>query len=651
VSHERPDALLKSALEKIVYFEARVTQLANDLAQVNAERDRVRAELGQASQREIDLRRVVAELEVRSQRAHAEREDAATVADALRRERAELLGKILDASRLNGETSDFDLASFIAELRSEVILRRGQADVDASAPVLVSAPPLAEAPPSYITTQAQQLESQGRLTVSAAELTSLERASPFAGRTEETLFGFSVRELSAPDAAARVRAAERLTALGHPAAAPALATALHAETEASVKVALLTALSQLAKAEAVPVVLPQLASPFPDVRMTALKALLKLDPTQAGPHLAAAVKDPDAAVRRRASLLALSLRGSSALELGETAIRDPHPDVRSLAALVLGASGVESARTWLMQAMRDPEVRVRRSASQALSRLLGQDVSQLVDLDEAQRRREVRRLSQVPSNPVKAKLVAALPGAGVARAVAGSPARPMVAGPGEATGPHGVAFARASVTSVAESRAARSPRGSEARGIEHLGEVVGAQAPRDDREQPRSAPAAVQVDRALVSRFTSEHVRATHAVGDDVDAASDRDEHVHAEPESAEHPGAPAGVSAQVPRFEHDQAPSVARAPVRTVESRSTASGARSHLTTGSRVAVLEVAPAVDAALLDGVLTELRAAIRGQSLEALATSLHATVDGVRGACAELVSQRQVVRRGLKYFVA
>jgi hypothetical protein len=300
VSHERPDALLKSALEKIVYFEARVTQLANDLAQVNAERDRVRAELGQASQREIDLRRVVAELEVRSQRAHAEREDAATVADALRRERAELLGKILDASRLNGETSDFDLASFIAELRSEVILRRGQADVDASAPVLVSATPPAEAPPSYITTQAQQLESQGRLTVSAAELTSLERASPFAGRTEETLFGFSVRELSAPDAAARVRAAERLTALGHPAAAPALATALHAETEASVKVALLTALSQLAKAEAVPVVLPQLASPFPDVRMTALKALLKLDPTQAGPHLAAAVKDPDAAVRRRA---------------------------------------------------------------------------------------------------------------------------------------------------------------------------------------------------------------------------------------------------------------------------------------------------------------------------------------------------------------
>jgi hypothetical protein len=290
VSHERPDALLKSALEKIVYFEARVTQLANDLAQVNAERDRVRAELGHASQREIDLRRVVAELEVRSQRAHSEREEAATVAEALRRERAELLGKILDASRLNGETSDFDLASFIAELRSEVILRRGQADVEASAPVLVSAPPQAasEAPPSYITTQAQQLESQGRLTVSAAELTSLERASPFAGRTEETLFGFSVRELSAPDAAARVRAAERLTALGHPAAAPALATALHAETEASVKVALLTALSQLAKAEAVPVVLPQLASPFPDVRMTALKALLKLDPTQAGPQCAAA---------------------------------------------------------------------------------------------------------------------------------------------------------------------------------------------------------------------------------------------------------------------------------------------------------------------------------------------------------------------------
>ena len=257
MSQERPDALLRSALEKIVYFEARAQQLTNDLDQACSERERLRTDLAQASQREIDLRRVIAELEVRSSRAHAEREESANLAEALRRERAELLGKILEASRLNTDVSDpFDLASFIAELRSEVLLRREHAQGAPHAMLVAAAPVTVEAAvaekPSHITNEAEALNLQGRLTVSKAELASLERAFPFAGRSEETLFGFSVRELTAPDASARARAAERLTALAHPAAAPALATALHAESDASVKVALLTALATLAKVEALP---------------------------------------------------------------------------------------------------------------------------------------------------------------------------------------------------------------------------------------------------------------------------------------------------------------------------------------------------------------------------------------------------------------
>src|SRR6185436_4538293 len=109
-------------------------------------------------------------------------------------------------------------------------------------------------------------------------------AQAFAGRTEETLFGFSVRELSAPDSQSRVRAADRLKALGHPAAAPALAAALHSESDPMVLVALLASFSHFAKAQGVPVVTPLLASPFPDVRICALKALLTLDPIEAGPH-------------------------------------------------------------------------------------------------------------------------------------------------------------------------------------------------------------------------------------------------------------------------------------------------------------------------------------------------------------------------------
>ncbi len=397
MSDEKPEALLKSALEKILYFEARSSQLTNDADTTRSELERFKADLAAASQREIELRRVIAELEVRMTRAHSEREETARLADALRRERADLVGKMLEASRIHGlerggGLDDFDLGQFIAQLRSEVLVERG-----GKAPVLVGPAPTTS---DTVTGVANELKSQGRLSVSANELSSMMGAHQFPGRSEETLFGFSVRELSAPDAPARVRAADRLKALRHPAATPALATALHGEAEPSVQVALLGALASLAKVEALPVVMPLLTSSAPEVRIAALKAMITLDAPAAAPHLAAATKDPDKAVRRRASLLALGLSGKEALELGTQAIRDGDADVRSLAALVLGASNAEVARPLLMEAMRDPDLRVRRAASQSLSRLLGQDVTSLVSLDDAQRRREVRRLTHIPAKPV-----------------------------------------------------------------------------------------------------------------------------------------------------------------------------------------------------------------------------------------------------------
>ncbi len=403
----RPEALLKSALEKIVYFEARAQQLENDLTAVRAESDRLRADMGSAAQREIELRRLVAELEVRATRAHAEREDSARVVEALRRERAELIGKMLEASRIHKsdeapDPDSFDLARFISELRGEVLFRRADGKLEL-APAAVAPVPEAAAPaPSPVTAMANELKAQGRLVVSPADFTALSGAQAFAGRTEETLFGFSVRELSAPDSASRVRAAERLKALGHAAAGPALATALHGESDPVVQVALLAAFAHFAKAQGVPVVAPLLTSVFPDVRISALKALLTLDPTQAGPHLTAAMADPDRAVRRRASLLALSLTGEAALQLGQKAIADSDAQVRSLAALVLGASGAEAARPWLFRAMRDPEEKVRRAASDSLSKLLGKDVSGVVGMEDAPRRRAVRQLAHLPNQPAAA---------------------------------------------------------------------------------------------------------------------------------------------------------------------------------------------------------------------------------------------------------
>lgn len=402
-----PESMLKSALEKIVYFEARSSQLENDYETLRGEADKMRLELSQAAQREIELRRMVAELQVRAQRAHSEREEAGRVTDALRRERAELIGKILEASRINGQKAEgeIDLARFIAELRGEVLSKR---EDDASPTGEVGRRPGEGVPQSHPAPQkestpvavATELAAQGRLQINAADLQTLAFGQSFKGHTEETLFGFSVRELTAPDPYSRMRAAERLKALGHPAAAPAIAAALHAERDAEVLVVLLETFAFFAKAEGVPVVTPLLSSESPVVRVGALKALLKLDAPQAGPHLAAAVKDPDKNVRRRAALLALSLTGDQALELGRQAVRDPDGEVRALAALVLGASGAEAARPHLLEAMRDPEPKVRRAAAKSLSKLLGREVGHMVDLEDAERRRQVRKLSFVPPQAV-----------------------------------------------------------------------------------------------------------------------------------------------------------------------------------------------------------------------------------------------------------
>ena len=87
MSDERPEALLKSALEKIIYFEARSEQLSTDLRGSRDESERLRRELAAAAQREIALRGQVAELEVTVARSTCEREEQARVNEALRRER------------------------------------------------------------------------------------------------------------------------------------------------------------------------------------------------------------------------------------------------------------------------------------------------------------------------------------------------------------------------------------------------------------------------------------------------------------------------------------------------------------------------------------------------------------------------------------
>lgn len=414
VSDERPEALLKSALDKIVYFEARAEQLHHELSATRQEVEHLKQELAAAEQRELALRREVAELGVRAGRLGAEREELVRLNHALRTERAQLLDKLLDSTRLRAasepseeeEEPGIDLASFISQLRAEVLAHASEGGSARPEPLPPPVPEPQEQPAlalaavgaagqhSAVARQARRMQQEGRLAVSASE---------------QPLFGFSVSELASEDATSRIRAAERLRSLGQPAAAPALLSALQAEQEPGVQVALLQALAEVGREQGGAAVTPWVASPVPEVRMAALKALLTLAPEQAVPHLAQAVSDPDRAVRRRASLLAVGLGGEGSPHLGEQALRDEDPEVRRLAALALGARRGEQARSLLLEALKDSEPGVRRAAAQSLSRILGQDVTAVADMEEGRRRREVRRLCLLPAQPVRASLSARPP--------------------------------------------------------------------------------------------------------------------------------------------------------------------------------------------------------------------------------------------------
>jgi HEAT repeat protein len=411
-----PEGLLRSALEKIVFFECRVSQLESELAAAKAASDRARGDAAGARRREVELEQALAaEKGQRTEAARRARESEERVR-LLEAERERLLGGLVDRARLEGaagagasEDGQADLAGFIAELRAEIETLRAFKDSAVAAGFgAAAAAPERRAPeraPASVAELGGRFEHEGRVGVSAGDRARL--AELLGTRADRALYERSMEDLAAPDAGKRLRAVRALEALGSRAAAPLLAAALSKESEAEVKIALLGALARFREPFAADLAERELADPRPPVRAAALEALAGAGESRALDRLAGALSDESPVVRRRAALLLGFTTGERAVEVLSIALTDPDRGVARAAAAALSGRPSASAQAALARGLEHPEASVRKAAAAALGRVAGEAVEAegSVSARRASSRRIAEKLATMDGEELRAAVL------------------------------------------------------------------------------------------------------------------------------------------------------------------------------------------------------------------------------------------------------
>ena len=310
-----PEALLRGALEKIVYFECRLSQLDSELSAARDVASREKESAAGARARETaaaaELARTRSELDIAR---HRESELSERVR-LLEGERERFLTGLIDQARIAGAPGDeapageeADLAGFIAELRAEIDrLRPWKIAAEAAGLRLDEAAVPAIPPHAAVGEIARGFEAAGRLGMTRAEAIRMEHGME--SRAERSLYESSMEDLASSDRHSRRRAADALRAMGSRAAAPLVAAAVGRERDEEVKVALLSALASLGEPAVAEVAARELSDARPAVRGAALDAVAALSGEAAEPRLLAALGDPSPLVRRRAVLLLGFARG------------------------------------------------------------------------------------------------------------------------------------------------------------------------------------------------------------------------------------------------------------------------------------------------------------------------------------------------------
>jgi HEAT repeat protein len=395
-----PEDLLRGALEKIVYFECRLSQLEAELAAAREVAAREKDATASARGREASLEAEMARARAVLEDAQSRSLDLADRVRLLEGERERFLAGLIDQARIGAaprqgaESPDedrADLAGFIAELRAEVErLRPWKTAAEQAGLSLPDDPPPREPrAPEAVPALAARFDAAGRLGLTPAEAKRLEAQLPT--RAERSLYEKSMDDLASADAGARRRAAECLRALGSKAASPLLAAAVGRERDPEVKAALLAALGTLAEPAAADIARRALDDQRPRVRAAALEALASLAKDRAEPDLLRALADPSPLVRRRAALLAGFLPGPGAEDALASALADRDASVARAAALALSGRPTARAQGALTRALDHREPGVRRAAADSVARWSGEPVD--AEASSAERRRAARRIA------------------------------------------------------------------------------------------------------------------------------------------------------------------------------------------------------------------------------------------------------------------
>ncbi len=436
-----PEEFLRSALEKIVFFECRVSQLESELAAARTTAERARGDAAQARRREVDLEQALAAERGQRGDAQARVDELEERVRLLQEERERLLGGLVERARLTGATGadgapgpeegGADLAGFIAELRAEIETLRAwkaaaevaglgrTAGVDLSAPAAHEAVPERRASPRQaldgrtgpesVSMVADRFASGGRMGLTARD--SDQMKALLGTRADRALYERSLDDLSAPEAGRRLRAVRALEALGSKAAAPLLAAALGREPEAEVKAALLAALARFKEPFAADLAARALEDARPAVRVAALEALAAVAADGAEERLSAALGDPSPIVRRRAAILLGFAPGGRAEEALAAALSDPDRGVARAAAAALSGRPTARAQGALARGLEHPDASVRRAAATALGRLAGEkvDADAPASARRATSRRIAEKLAAMGGEELRAAVLASLP--------------------------------------------------------------------------------------------------------------------------------------------------------------------------------------------------------------------------------------------------